>query len=82
MQLIDFSNRTSRKDKRKKNYYQNGIIGDLCLALDTIGLDNSMGDYSYDIFEEFIESLGQEMREKFRSFLQDFANQHEVEYEE
>lgn len=66
MKKIDFENRTSRQDKRRKNYYLDSVMGDFSLALDEVGVDNSMGDYN-NLLSEFIEVNS--LRGEFRAFL-------------
>ena len=69
---INFKNRNSRRDKRRKNVYPDNIQGDFALVMDNV-VDNSMGDNNYLVFN-FIESHVPNCRKKFQKFLQDWTN--------
>lgn len=69
MENPNFKDRTCRTDKRRKNYYNDNLMGDLTLAVDEFGIDNSMGDYNC-VLEEFILSLNvPNVRERFQDFI-------------
>lgn len=71
MTKIDFKNRNSRKDRRRKNVFEETIQGDFDLVMDSY-FDNSTGDYNH-LWGDFINSLGDpNIREKFQKFLQDY----------
>ena len=73
MTKIDFTNRNSRKDKRKKKTFKETIQGDFDLVMDSY-FDNSTGDYNH-LWGDFINSLGDpNIREKFQKFLQDYID--------
>lgn len=73
---IDWKNRNSRKDKRRKNMFKETISGDWDLVMDFHGLrlfDNSMGRYNH-LLIDFIETLDDPkvLRKKFQKFLQKY----------
>lgn len=72
---INFKNRNSRKDKRRKNVFDETIQGDFNLAMDCC-FDNSTGDYNH-LWSEFINTLGEPkvMRKKFQKFLQNYLDE-------
>lgn len=78
--MINFKNRCSRKDKRKRNFYSDDVMGDFCLAIDEMKLDNSTGDFNH-LFSDFIEEKGTR-RLEFRDFLQKFFDELQAEMQE
>ena len=71
---INFKNRNSRKDKRKKNFFKDSIQGDFHLLTDCC-FDNSTGDLNY-LWSDFINTLDNPkvIRKKFQKFLQNFLD--------
>lgn len=72
---IDFKNRNNRKDKRKKNVFEETIQGDFHLVMDTF-FDNSTGNYNH-LWGDFINTLDNPkvVRKKFQKFLQKFFDE-------
>jgi len=64
---INFKNRDSRNDKRRKNVFEQSLQGDFALLMSHF--DNSMGDYNHLLFD-FIERQVPNARQKFQRFLQ------------
>ena len=67
---INFKNRDSRKDKRRKNVFEQSLQGDFDLVMSHF--DNSMGDYNGLLFD-FIKQHVPQARQKFQKFLQNWV---------
>jgi hypothetical protein len=67
---INFKNRDSRNDKRRKNVFSDDIQGDFDLVMSSV-VDNSTGNFNH-LWGDFINTLGgpEVMREQFQTFLQ------------
>lgn len=79
---INFKNRNSRQDKRRKNIYEENIQGDFALVMDSC-FDNSTGDYNH-LWSDFINTLDDPkvVRKKFQKFLQEYLNKSVADHEE
>jgi hypothetical protein len=71
---INFKNRNSRNDKRRKNVFSDDIQGDFDLVMSSV-VDNSTGDFNH-LWGDFINTLGgpKVMRKQFQAFLQKWLN--------
>jgi hypothetical protein len=67
---INFKNRASRYDKRRKNFFSDDIQGDFDLVMSSV-VDNSTGNFNH-LWGDFINTLGnpEVVREQFQTFLQ------------
>jgi len=74
---INFNNRNSRNDKRKKNVFEQSLQGDFALLMSRF--DNSMGDYNHLLFD-FIEKQVPHARKKFQRFLQTWLTNLDLEH--